>query len=115
MGNPADSKWFATPRAARNRKPLSVTLSAVARRCLEVLAFNDDGSRTSRPLSTVVEEIVLAEARRRHLVVAVEEQLAREGKQDRELDPSTTAALRAFVKERVKTPAKKKGRGPAKP
>ena len=108
MPNSPDSKWFATPRAARNRKPLSVTLSAVGRRCLEVLAFNDDGSRTSRPLSTVVEELVLAEARRRHIVGAVEEQLAREGKQERDLDPDTVAALRAFVQERVrKGPAKK--------
>lgn len=54
MPNPPDSKWFATPRAARNRKPLSVTLSDEARAKLEALA-----EAHGFTLSAAVEALVL--------------------------------------------------------
>ncbi len=53
-GNPQDSKWFATPRAARTRKPLAVTLSDEARGFLEHLAALGGVS-----LSAVVESLIL--------------------------------------------------------
>jgi len=52
-GNPVDSKWRATPRALRNRKPLSVTLSDGARAKLERLAAKADLT-----LSAAVEALV---------------------------------------------------------
>lgn len=47
----AASKWYATPRGARKRKPLTVTLSDEARGLLETLAGD-------RSLSEFVEELV---------------------------------------------------------
>lgn len=38
MGNPKGSPWRSTPRAARRRKPLSVTLSNEERAALEAYA-----------------------------------------------------------------------------
>lgn len=57
-GNPKDSKWYATPRTARARKGIEVTLSEAARDKLEELARGRGVSR-----SQVIEALVLAAKR----------------------------------------------------
>lgn len=147
MPNAPESKWFATPRALRNRKPLSVTLSEEAREKLEAMA-----AKAGATLSASVEALVLGhpvagsdlvmlprgdyDRLRRELDLGgtwrpwrrYEEEKGpplppkktreasdlpskprgKTAKKAADLDPETSAALRAFVKERVKKPATKK-------
>lgn len=58
-GNPIDSKWRATPRALRNRKPLSVTLSDEAREKLETLARTAGEGGPPVTLSAMVESLIV--------------------------------------------------------
>lgn len=58
-GNPVDSPWYSTPTEARNRKPLTITLSNDGRSALEALAEERGESR-----SAIVEALVLREARK---------------------------------------------------
>jgi hypothetical protein len=54
-GNPKTSKWYATPRSARKRKKLEITLSDEARARLEILA-----EKRGLTLSATVEALILA-------------------------------------------------------
>jgi hypothetical protein len=54
-GNPRRSDWYSTPRDARRRKPVALTLSDAARARLDELAEARGESR-----SATVEALVLA-------------------------------------------------------
>lgn len=55
-GNPKDSPWRSTPRAARKRKGVELMLSDEARIRLDQMAFERGVSR-----SALVEEMILSE------------------------------------------------------
>jgi hypothetical protein len=56
-GNPVDSPWYSTPKDARNRKPIGITLSDEGRAALDALAEERGESR-----SAIVESLVLRAA-----------------------------------------------------
>jgi len=53
--NPKESKWYATPKEARNRKPIGITLSDEARDRLDRMAKARKQSR-----SAVIEEMIMS-------------------------------------------------------
>ena len=54
-GNPVDSPWYATPRALRKRKPLTITLSDEAHERLDRMA-----KARAVPRSQVLEDLLMA-------------------------------------------------------
>lgn len=103
MPNPPESKWFATPRALRRRKPLSVTLSDKARERLESLAH-----KAGLTLSAAVEALVLAPITWRELAaVHAEEAETREADALPVTSPET-AAKKALLRASDRAASKKK-------
>ena len=52
--NPKESKWYSTPKAARQRKPIGITLSDEARDRLDRMAKARKLSR-----SEIIEEMIM--------------------------------------------------------